>query len=129
MMMRVPDQGRESPLDLRHDPERHTQRHPPLFAGHNYRALPLERGSETLQLEFQWLAVRCVELDAIHECRDVGWRRTNCRRIDIGAEAEVFSCSGAQVERQISALLKDPDLTLSLSRNPAGRERKSTRLN
>src|SRR6202030_1713065 len=97
-MVRVPDQRWESPLDLLYDPKRHTQRHPALFAGDDHRAFALECRNETFQLELQRLSVRCVELDAINERRDVGRSRTNCQGIDIGAEAEEFSGSRSQVE-------------------------------
>src|SRR5450759_390525 len=112
----------ESSLDLLHDPERHTEGHPPLVAGHDHGSLSSERGNEALQLELQWLAIRRVELYAIHERQDVSWRGANREWVEVGAEAEEFASARGQIERQISALLKDPDLPLSLPRDAAGRD-------
>ena len=84
MVVYVPDQRRESQLDLLHDLKRDTKSQSSLFAGHNHGTLSLERRDEALELELEWLARRRLELDAIHEGGDVRRRRPNRKRVDVG---------------------------------------------
>src|SRR4051812_8739517 len=120
MVVRVPDERRESQLDLLHDSERNTQRQSALFAGDDDRRLALEGGDEALELELERFTVRSLQLDAIDERRDVGGARPDRGGIEIRLETVVFARPRGEVERQVLALLEDADFSLPLPRDAAG---------
>src|SRR5712672_681952 len=114
MVERMPYQRGKSSLDFLDDAKRDAERHPSLVAGNDDRSFPPKRGDKALQLELQRLSVRRVELYTVDECEDVGRCGADRERVDVGAKAEEISCSSGEVQRKISALLKDPDLPLFL---------------
>jgi hypothetical protein len=96
----TPDQRGKSSLDFLDDSKGDAERHPSLVAGNDDRSLSAECGNKALQLELQWLPVRRVELDTVNECEDVGWRRTDRERVDVGAKPEEIARSRGEVERR-----------------------------
>src|SRR5437868_1183260 len=122
MVVRVPNQRRKSQLDLLHDSERDTQRQPSLFTRDDHRDLPAESGDKAFQLELEWLAVGCVQLFAVDKRGDIRRPRPNLGRIEVRLQPIVLARARREIERQVLALLKDSNLSLSFPRDAARRD-------
>src|SRR5205814_8821538 len=94
----------------------------------DHRRVDLKHPTETLQIQFERLAVGRLKLHAIYKCSDVRRTRRYGGCIEIGFEPVEFARPGGEVERQILSLLEDANLSFFFSGDSARRDvRDSTR--
>jgi hypothetical protein len=78
--------------------------------------------TEALELQSQRLALRRLERNPLDELLERERRRRQRGDVDVAAQAEEVAIAGTQIERQVSALLEDPQLPHSFARHSARRD-------
>src|SRR5580704_13923970 len=114
-------QRRERALDLTHDPERDRQRIPPVLAAHRHGLLAPHRADKALELELERLGLGRGQRDPFDELLDRLWRGGEARQVDVFSQAIEHAGAGAEVEREIPARLKNPELAQLLPRDATRR--------
>src|SRR6185503_7500569 len=115
----APLQGRQRFVDLPDDPQGNGERVAPVLTGHDDRRLPLDRGDEALVLEPQRLALGRLEFVSLHELFDRLRVLGQLGDVEPFLELVELARSRREIERQISAGLKDAELPEALPRQPA----------
>src|SRR5687768_2606576 len=112
----------QCPLDLGHDAQRHRERLTAILSGHDDVSLPSYSVDEAQELEAQRLSFGRLERHALDERlqRERGLRQL--REVEILAHPVELSPTGREIQREVSAALKDPDLAHAVTRHTAGRD-------
>src|SRR5687768_11463829 len=117
-----PRERRKGALDLADDPQRYRERLAPIAARHHDRLIATNRPDEALELEAERFAWRRFERDAFHERLEREGPLRERSEIDIAAKAIKLPVAGGEVQRDVSALLEDANLSHALARHTARRD-------
>src|SRR5215207_10006857 len=105
----------ECAFDLTHDTERHGECLAAVVARHDHRLRAAHRPDETLELEAQRLARRRIERDTLDEGLERERALGEGSKVHVTPEAIELTVAGREIQRDVAALLKDPDLPHSLA--------------
>src|SRR4051812_552080 len=100
----------ERALDVGDDLQRHGERLASFLPGHRDRYVAPHRGEEALELQAQRLALIRAQRNAFDELLERERCRGERRDVHVAAQPKELSLATAEVEREIPALLEDPQL-------------------
>src|SRR5688500_2100217 len=109
-------------LDLGDDLEGDSERPSSILTGDYDRRFSIQRRDEAVELEAQRLSLGRDKRNSIDEVSDVHRAGGRTRRIEFLLQAEEVARAGSEIEREVAALLKDPDLPDAIARDAARRD-------
>src|SRR6478672_1367726 len=118
----LPGERRQRALDVGDDLERHREGLASFLSRHRDWRLAPHCGNEALELQPERLRLLRAQRNAFDELLELDRRRGERHDIHVAAQAEELSLPAPQVEREITALLEDPQLAHPLARDAARRD-------